>query len=183
MNTLNARITPLFALLYTIPGGPAFAAMTLTSSDLQQNAPINTTHIYPRCGGRNISPQLSWSGAPQSARSLVLTMIDVDVKPSQWSHWVVVGLPTGAGSLAQGARTLPGNAKALISNFGDAAYAGPCPPAGTGVHHYQFTIWALPTAELSLPPDEKAMELTAKLSRLALAHASLTALVQAPAGP
>jgi len=179
MNTLSARL----ALLFTILGGPACAAMTLTSSDLKQDAPINSAHVYPRCGGRNISPQLSWSGAPQSARSLVLTMIDVDVKPSQWSHWVVVGLPVSASSLPQGAKTLPGNARALVSNFGDAAYAGPCPPPGTGVHHYQFTIWALPTAELSLPPDEKATELTAKLSHLALEHASLTALVQAPAGP
>lgn len=178
MNTLSARLT----LAFTILGGPAFAALTLTSDDLTQNAPINVAHIYPRCGGHNLSPQLSWSGAPQAAKSLVLTMIDVDVKPSQWSHWVVVGLPVSAASLAQGARTLPGNARALVSNFGDAAYAGPCPPAGTGVHHYQFTIWALPTEELSLPPDEKATELTAKLSHLALERASLTALVQAPAG-
>src|SRR5260221_11095575 len=110
-------------------------------------------------------------------------MIEVDVKPAQWSHWVVVGLPVSAGSLPRGAKTLPGNARALISNFGDAAYAGPCPPAGTGVHHYQFTIWALPTAELSLLPDEKATELTAKLSRLPLEHASRTERVQAPAGP
>jgi Raf kinase inhibitor-like YbhB/YbcL family protein len=178
MNTLSARVT----LVIMILGGPAFAAMSLTSSDLKQDAPINSAHIYPRCGGRNLSPQLSWSGAPQSAKSLVLTMIDVDVKPAQWSHWVVVGLPVSATSLPQGARTLPGNAKALVSNFGDAAYAGPCPPAGTGMHHYQFTIWALPTEELSLPPDEKATELTAKLSRLALERASITALVQAPAG-
>jgi Raf kinase inhibitor-like YbhB/YbcL family protein len=178
MNTLSARVT----LLFTILAGPAFAALTLTSSDLKQDAAINTAHIYPRCGGRNLSPQLSWSGAPQSAKSLVLTMIDVDVKPSQWSHWVVVGLPVSATSLPQGANTLPGNARAVVSNFGDAAYAGPCPPAGTGVHHYQFTIWALPTEELSLPADEKATELTAKLSRLALERASLTALVQAPAG-
>jgi Raf kinase inhibitor-like YbhB/YbcL family protein len=179
MNTLSARVMLVFAIL----GGPAWAAMTLTSSDIKQDAPINIAHIYSRCGGHNLSPQLSWSGAPQSAKSLVLTMIDVDVKPSQWSHWVVVGLPISPTSLPQGAKTLPGNARALVSNFGDAAYAGPCPPAGTGVHHYQFTVWALPTAELSLSPDGKATELTAKLSRLALERASLTALVQAPAGP
>jgi Raf kinase inhibitor-like YbhB/YbcL family protein len=157
--------------------------MTLTSSDLKPDAPIASAHIYPRCGGRNLSPQLSWSGAPESAKSLVLTMIDLDVKPAQWSHWVVVGLPVGATSLAQGAKTLPSPAKGVVSNFSDAAYACPYPPAGTGVYHYQFTIWVLSTAELSLPADEKATELTAKLSRRALARASLTALVQAPAGP
>jgi len=164
---------------------PPAASFSLTSSDLRQGEKLALPQVSGifGAGGQDVSPQLSWSGAPQSARSLVLTMIDVDVKPSQWSHWVVVGLPVSASSLPQGAKTLPGNARALVSNFGDAAYAGPCPPPGTGVHHYQFTIWALPTAELSLPPDEKATELTAKLSHLALEHASLTALVQAPAGP
>jgi Raf kinase inhibitor-like YbhB/YbcL family protein len=165
-----------------MPGVPACAAMTLTSSDLTADAPISRVHIYPACGGRNLSPQLSWSGAPQSAKSLVLTMIDLDVKPSQWSHWVVINLPVSATTLVQGAGTLPGHARAVVSNFGDAAYAGPCPPAGTGVHHYQFTIWALPMAEISIAADEKATELTAHLSRLALEHASLTARVQAPAG-
>src|SRR5882757_1190772 len=177
MNALSARLT----LVFTILGGPAFAALNLTSSDIKPGAPIGSAHIYPRCGGRNLSPQLSWSGAPPTAKSLVLTMIDLDVKPTQWSHWVVVGLPVSDASLPQGAKTLPGNARALVSNFGDAAYAGPCPPAGTGLHHYQFTIWALPTAELSLPADEKATELSATLSRLALERASLTGLVQAPA--
>jgi Raf kinase inhibitor-like YbhB/YbcL family protein len=179
VNALGARLT--VALLLAILGGPACAALTLSSSDLKADAPISRTHIYQRCGGRNLSPQLSWSGAPQSTKSLVLTMIDLDVKPSQWSHWVVINLPVGTASLAQGAGTLPGSAKAVVSNFGDAAYAGPCPPAGTGVHHYQFTIWALPLAEISIAPDEKATELTAYLSRLALEHGSLTVLVQAPA--
>jgi Raf kinase inhibitor-like YbhB/YbcL family protein len=178
MNALCARLT----LVFTILCGPAFAAMSLTSSDIAAGDPINPRHIYPRCGGRNLSPQLSWTGAPGTTRSFVLTMIDLDVKPSQWSHWIVVDLPASVHSLPQGAGSLSGKAQAVVSNFGDAAYAGPCPPAGTGVHHYQFTIWALPIAELALPADEKATELTAHLSHLALDRASLTALVQAPAG-
>jgi Raf kinase inhibitor-like YbhB/YbcL family protein len=157
--------------------------MSLTSSDLSDGAPMPTPHIYPRCGGHNISPHLAWKGAPGATQSLVLTMIDLDVKPAQWSHWVVVNLPVSAHSMDRGASSLPGDAKAVVSNFGDAAYAGPCPPAGTGLHHYQFTIWALPVASLDVPADEKATELTARLSILALAHASLTAQVQAPAAP
>ena len=157
-------------------------AMTLTSTDIAADSPIPAAQIYPRCGGRNVSPQLAWSGAPKTAKSFVLTMIDVDVKPSQWSHWIVVDLPANVTSLPQGAQSLPGGAKAVSSNFGDAAYAGPCPPKGTGVHHYRFTIWALPAATTSLGGDEKATDLTARLSRQAIDHASLTGLVQAPAG-
>ena len=167
--------------LMLMGSGPAFAAMTLTSTDLVAGDPIPSAHIYPRCGGRNISPQLSWSGAPSATKSFVLTMIDLDVKPSQWSHWIVVDIPPSALSLQRGTESLPGQAAAVVSNFGDAAYAGPCPPKGTGVHHYQFTIWAMPTATISLAPDEKSTAVTDFLAQRALDRASLTSSVQAPA--
>lgn len=157
------------------------AAMSLTSTDIKPGGAIPIAHIYPRCGGENISPALSWSGAPRGTKRFVLTMIDVDVKPDEWSHWIVVGLPATAQSLPRGAASLPLGAKAIVSNFGDAAYAGPCPPKGTGVHHYEFTIWALPTLEVSLADDEKATTLTALLSKKALGRASFVGLVSASA--
>ena len=172
-----ARMSLALALLT----GTASAAMSLVSTDLKPNGPIPIAHIYPRCGGENISPALSWSEAPRGTKSFVLTMIDVDVKPDQWSHWVVVGLPASARSLPRNARPLPSGAKTVVSNFGDAAYAGPCPPKGTGMHHYKFTIWALPTAEISLADDDKASALTEFLSKHALERASLVGEVQAPA--
>jgi len=173
-------ISAAASLLLALLTGAASAAMSLTSVDIKPGVAIPIAHIYPRCGGENISPALSWSGAPSNAKSFVLTMIDVDVKPDKWSHWVVVGLPAAVKSLPRGATSLPGGAKAIVSNFGDAAYAGPCPPKGTGVHHYEFTIWALPTAEISLADDEKATTLTESLSKRALDRASLVGLVSAP---
>jgi Raf kinase inhibitor-like YbhB/YbcL family protein len=171
----------LASIALTLLTGTASAAMTMTSTDIRSGSAIPVAQIYPRCGGENISPNLSWSGAPSGTMSFVLTMIDVDVKPDEWSHWIVVSLPATSNSLARGAQSLPGAAKAVVSNFGDAAYAGPCPPKGTGVHHYQFTIWALPTASISLAPDEKATTLTALLSKQALDRASLIGVVRAPA--
>ena len=67
----------------------------------------------------------------------------------------------------------------MASNFGDLVYAGPCPPPGTGMHRYQFTIWAMPQARTALPADQKADALAAALRRTALDHASLTATVAA----
>jgi len=177
MNRTTARLS----LVLTMLSGPTLAAMTLTSTDILPGYPIPSAHIYTRCGGRNISPQLSWSGAPSATKSFVLTMIDIDAKPSRWSHWIVVDLPASVDSLSQGAASLPRGATAVVSNFGEATYDGPCPPKGTGVHHYQFTIWALPTTTTSLAPDEKATNVIAFLSQRALDRASLTALVQAPA--
>jgi Raf kinase inhibitor-like YbhB/YbcL family protein len=173
------RSTLGISLLIALLTGTASATMTLTSADIKPGVAIPIAHIYPRCGGENISPALSWSGAPRATKSFVLTMIDVDVKPDEWSHWVVVGLPATVRSLARGATSLPGGAKAVVSNFGDAAYAGPCPPKGTGVHHYEFTVWALPTAEISLDDDEKATTLTEVLSKRALDRAAFVGLVSA----
>jgi Raf kinase inhibitor-like YbhB/YbcL family protein len=153
-------------------------AMTLVSSDIQPGAAIGPAYLYPRCGGRNVSPQLTWSGAPSTARSLALTMIDLDVKPAGWSHWIVVGLPTDTRSLSAGAHALPAGARTLMTDFGDAAYGGPCPPAGSGIHHYRFTIWALPTPSLSIAAGATANDIVAKLSRLALDHASFTATAE-----
>jgi Raf kinase inhibitor-like YbhB/YbcL family protein len=157
---------------------PARAAMTLTSSDIEAGTPIPPPQIYPRCGGENVSPQLSWSGAPAGTMSFVLTMIDISVKPSQWSHWIVVNLPPDVTSLVRGTKTLPNGAKAIPSNFGDASYDGPCPPVGSGLHQYQITIWALATPTFALAADMKAADLGGSLAKIALDHATLTGLVR-----
>lgn len=176
MNDAIARLM----LILPLASAPAYATMSLTSTDIVAGDRIPNAQIYPRCGGSNISPQLSWSGAPVGTMSFVLTMIDIDVKPSQWSHWIVVDLPPQSTDLARGASSLPGKAKAIASNFGDVHYDGPCPPKGTGVHHYVFTVWALPTAAIVLAPDDEARHVTATLERLALDRASLSAFVEAP---
>lgn len=152
-------------------------AMRLTSSDIADGATIAPPQIYPRCGGENISPQLSWSGVPKGTKSFVLTMIDRDVPPANWSHWIVVDLPVSVTSLPRGAKTLPTGAHAIASNFGDAAYDGPCPPKGTGVHHYEFTIWALSKESISFLADAKATDVASTLQSLALDKASLTGTV------
>jgi Raf kinase inhibitor-like YbhB/YbcL family protein len=170
------RISIALTACWTFLAGAA-AAMTLASSDIAPGAQIADAQIYPRCGGQNISPQLSWSGVPNGTKSLVLTMIDTDVKPSQWSHWIVVDIPPDINSLARGAKALPGAARAIQSNFGDASYDGPCPPHGSGVHEYQITVWAL-TEAVPIPSDMKATDLINILARVALDRASLTGILE-----
>jgi Raf kinase inhibitor-like YbhB/YbcL family protein len=162
--------------LSLILASPA-SAMTLTSTDIQDGKTISAAQIYPRCGGQNISPALSWSGAPPKTESYVLTMIDLDVKPSEWSHWIVVGLPRSVTTLARGAKTLPAGAHGIQSNFGDANYDGPCPPAGSGTHHYKVTIWAMPAPSVAISADTPAKDLAATLQGLALDKASITGSV------
>jgi Raf kinase inhibitor-like YbhB/YbcL family protein len=157
-------------------GGPA-AALELSSSDIKDGQPVPIEHNYPRCGGRNISPELAWSGVPANAKSLVLTVIDTAVKPAGWSHWVVVDLAARDAMLARGATTLPAGAHALTSDFGDPVYDGPCPPAGSGVHRYEFTIWALPDAKAAT--SDGSAKIGAWLEQHAISHARITGMVTA----
>jgi Raf kinase inhibitor-like YbhB/YbcL family protein len=165
------------ALFATVAGSPC-VAMQITSPDLKAGAPMPMANVYPRCGGRNISPALAWSGAPPATKSLVLTMIDLTPPPHQWSHWIVVGLPPSTTGLPRGVRALPAGAHAIAGNFGDAAYDGPCPPQGSGVHRYQITIWALPSAAPQLTPNGPADALGALLAHVAIDRASLTVTAQ-----
>lgn len=167
----------VFALLAAVTAGPA-AAMSLTSADLKAGAPIPSTFVYSRCGGRNLSPQLAWAGAPPGTRSFVLTMLDRDAKPNWWSHWIVVNLPANATRLGRGAKTLPPPAETVQGNFGDKAYDGPCPPPGTGVHHYDFTIWAMGSPTVDISDDTPANAVAATLARTSLDHATLEVTAQ-----
>jgi Raf kinase inhibitor-like YbhB/YbcL family protein len=172
------RMAGLIVLASMLAAAPAVAAMSITSADIKPGAPIDARHVYPRCGGANLSPQLSWGGAPKAATSFVVTMIDLDAKPAQWSHWIVVDLPATTAALPRGVKVLPGHALAWKTDFGDAAYGGPCPPKGSGVHHYQITVWALPSATLPARANETAAGLAARLSKLALDHAALMGTVR-----
>lgn len=67
MNDAIAR----FMLILSLASAPAYATMSLTSTDLVAGYPIPNAQIYPRCGGRNISPQLSWTGAPAGTRRIL----------------------------------------------------------------------------------------------------------------
>lgn len=172
------RITKVgFVLLVGVCGAPAMAAMTLASADLASGAEISLAQIYPRCGGENVSPQLSWSGAPPGTKSFVLTMIDTSVKPAQWSHWIVVDIPAKVTSLARGFKAPPAGATQISSNFGDEYYDGPCPPTGSGVHRYELTLWALAIPKFQVAADMKATELTDALTRASLDHATLAGTV------
>jgi hypothetical protein len=76
-------------------------------------------------------------------------------------------------------KALPPPARAVVSNFGDPGYDGPCPPPGSGVHHYQFTIWAMKAAKTDIGADAKAPAVIAALTAGSLAHATLTTAVAA----
>ena len=118
------------------------SAMELTSQDFKNNQPIPSIHT---CDGNDISPQLSWSGAPAGTKSFALTCIDPDAPSGDFIHWLVCDIPADITTFAQGG-PLPAGIKEVANDFGRKSYGGPCPPSGT--HRYIFTVYALKVEKL-----------------------------------
>jgi Raf kinase inhibitor-like YbhB/YbcL family protein len=165
----------------------AFAQdMTLTSSDFKEGGNIANEQVFKGfgCTGGNVSPALSWSGAPSGTKSFALTMYDPDAPTgSGWWHWVVFNIPPGTTSLPKAAgdtkkRLMPQSAIQSRTDFGTDGYGGPCPPSGDKPHHYQITVFAVDVDKL---PDAKNDSASAALVGFdlhfhTLAKATLTGL-------
>ena len=97
-----------FALFGAFLGAQATAAqtMTLTSPDIAPGARIADEQVLNGfgCTGGNISPALSWSGAPKDTKSFALSVYDPDAPTgSGFWHWVVFNIPPDVTSLPKGA--------------------------------------------------------------------------------
>lgn len=112
------------------------------------------------CTGENISPQLSWTNAPEGTKSFAITMHDPDAPTgSGWWHWLIFDIPANIKELKEGAGNVtkslaPQGSIQSITDFGQPGYGGPCPPEGHGFHRYIVTVHALKTDKLGL--DQKA---------------------------
>ncbi len=104
--------------------------------------------------GENVSPPLSWKGAPKATKQFALICDDPDAPTEDpWVHWVFYGIPGGVDSLPEGidGSARPAGAVDGVNSFGSVGYRGPMPPRGHGAHHYHFKLYALDT-ELALKP-------------------------------
>ena len=93
-----------FALFAAFLGaqGAAAQTMTLTSPDIAPGGKIADEQVFNGfgCTGGNISPALSWSGAPQGTKSFALSVYDPDAPTgSGFWHWVVFNIPPDVTSL------------------------------------------------------------------------------------
>jgi Raf kinase inhibitor-like YbhB/YbcL family protein len=163
MNKVAASVLAIVAS--TLATGAASAAeFALKSSDVAPNATLTQEQVFNGfgCTGKNISPALSWSGAPAGTQSYALTVYDPDAPTgSGWWHWVIVNIPATANSIAKGAGTvdgksLPQGSQQVRTDFGAYGFGGACPPPGDKPHRYIFTLYALKTAKLDVPADGTA---------------------------
>ena len=142
---------------------PVVPSFTVTSTDVTDGQPLPAAQmsgIFEVPGGKDLSPQLSWSGAPAETRSYTVTMYDPDAPSgSGFWHWAVAdippsvtGLPTGAGDVT--GEHLPAGAVQLPNDARWACFIGAGPPPGDGRHRYVIVVQALgieKVGQLQLP--------------------------------
>ena len=130
--------------------------MTLSSPDIKDGGTIANQQVFKGfgCTGDNISPALSWSGAPANTKSFAISIYDPDAPTgSGWWHWVVYNIPASTTSLPKDAGDpskglMPKGAVQSRTDFGTVGYGGPCPPPGDKPHHYRITVFALDVDQL-----------------------------------
>jgi Raf kinase inhibitor-like YbhB/YbcL family protein len=117
--------------------------MEIKSSVFKQEDMIPAKYT---CDGQNISPPLTWSGAPAETKSFALICDDPDAPAGTWVHWVIYDIPITVQVLpenvsrAEEVKGIGKNGKNTSRRYG---YDGPCPPGGT--HRYYFKLYALDT--------------------------------------
>lgn len=156
---------------------------SLTSPDIADGATIDRKFEFDGfgCSGENKSPALKWSGAPQDTKSFAVTVYDPDAPTgSGWWHWFVINLPANVNELpanagAVGGANLPKGASHVRIDYGLAGWGGVCPPEGDPPHRYIFTVHALSTDKLEIPPDATAALAGFMVNANSIGKASLTA--------
>ena len=161
------------------------ATLTVTSPTLKANETVPIDHT---ADGKNVSPALSWSGAPANTKQFALIYDDPDVSfgnpPQSFVHWVVYKIPGTAKGLPaelpmDAVLTAPSEIAGTIqglSGFKRTGYRGPAPPPGKP-HHYTWTVYAL-DAELPLEQGLNRNQLLEAMKGHIIGQGSLVAIYE-----
>ena len=181
--TMIKTAAAALALGLALSGTARAADFVLTSATVKSGATIADEQVFAGfgCTGGNVSPALTWSGAPAGTKSFALTMYDPDAPTgSGFWHWLIVNIPPTAKELPKGAgkagsTALPAGSLQTRTDFGAPGYGGPCPPKGDKPHRYQFTLFAVDLDKLDVKDDTSAAVVGFNLHFHTLGKATFTA--------
>lgn len=164
-----------------LPKVPSFAVTSTSVQDGQALPPAQLSGMFGVPGGRDASPQLTWSGAPDDTKSYAVTVYDPDAPTmSGFWHWAVANIPATVTSLPEGAGDdtgsgLPDSVIQLPNDARAARFIGGAPPAGHGPHRYVITVHALDVDDIGVQADSTPALLGFTMTSHILARATLTA--------
>jgi Raf kinase inhibitor-like YbhB/YbcL family protein len=167
-----------------LPEVPSFTVTSTDFSDGERLPDRNASGAFGVPGGEDVSPALSWSGAPEGTKSYAVTCYDPDAPTgSGFWHWAVADIPATVTELPAGAGApdsadLPKGAVALANDAGMQGYVGAGPPPGHGPHRYYFTVHAVDVESLGLPDGATPAFLGFNLFSHTLARANLVGIFE-----
>ncbi len=89
---------------------PEVPALTVEAPGLSDGQTMSTRHVFNDWGfsGENVSPALTWSGAPEGTLSYAVTCFDPDAPTgSGFWHWLLFDIPASVTELPEGAGNGP----------------------------------------------------------------------------
>ena len=183
MKNLTTGLVLLASLFAPLGVSAEPAKFTLSSTDIAAGKHMKKAQEFNGfgCTGDDLSPQLSWSGAPKGTVAYAITAYDPDAPTgSGWWHWQLINIPVEVTSLAAGAgksdnKSIPAGSQHIENDYGVAGFGGACPPQGHGVHHYKFTVYAL-SKKLELPANASGALTGYMVNANSLGSASIEAL-------
>jgi Raf kinase inhibitor-like YbhB/YbcL family protein len=154
-------------------GRAPMVVMTLTSKNFQNGGAIPVANS--QAGPKEMSPELSWTGAPDSTVSFVLVAHDISAPTGNGTddmlHWLVWNIPGSARSLAEGVPqgpNLPDGSRQISAS--GPYYRGPAAPPTGPAHTYVFELYALDTM-LDVPPVTPGQQIQPAVTRAAVMSA------------
>src|SRR6185437_8761848 len=159
------------------------ATLELLSDAIDTTGAIDLRHS---AYGDNLSPPLRWTPvAGAGAYAIIVEDPDAPME-KPFVHWMIWNIPGEVDQLAEGVPlgehlVTPQNAVQGRNDNGSSGYYGPRPPAGTGLHHYHFQIFAL-DGPLTLHDNADIRALVGAMKGRVIADGELVGTYAAPAG-
>ncbi len=151
--------------------------LTVTSPRLVNGDLIRSRYT---CDGLNLSPEVSWSGAPDQTEAFVIIFDDPDAPGGAFTHWLVYDLPASVVNLSEGTGggfdNLRGGGSQGMGDVDFLGYAGPCPPQGER-HRYFLHVYALDT-NLDLDHRGTRSEVVAGMDGHIVGHGAIFGLYE-----
>ncbi|MGW9404356.1 YbhB/YbcL family Raf kinase inhibitor-like protein [Arthrobacter sp. NPDC055585] len=164
---------------------PPVPSFEVTSTNFANRGPMAPSQYATGAvpGGRDASPQLSWTGWPEATRSFAVTMVDPDAPiPGVFWHWAAVNIPVEETSITENASRsgMPEGTLQLFNELGEPGYTGAAPPVGHGKHRYFVMVHALDVPLLDVAEDTRPGVLSMALRGHTLARGLIVGTAERP---